>query len=65
MNSNNDSETMFVTQIPKQKRILIIDDEEDVTISLHMVLEQCGFKTDSYTNPVLAHMILEAVNTIY
>ena len=38
----------------QQKRILIIDDEEDITISLRTVLEEYGFKTDSYTDPVLA-----------
>jgi DNA-binding response OmpR family regulator len=54
MNSNNDSGTRFVTQIPIQKRILIIDDEEDITIALRTVLEEYGFKTDSYTDPVLA-----------
>jgi DNA-binding response OmpR family regulator len=39
----------------QQKRILIIDDEEDVAISLSMALEQNGFKTDSFTNPELAY----------
>jgi DNA-binding response OmpR family regulator len=55
MDSNSDSGTRFVTQIPLQKRILIIDDEEDITIALRTVLEEYGFKTDSYTDPVLAH----------
>ena len=50
----NDSGTKFVTQIPIPKRILIIDDEEDIAISLHTVLEEYGFKMDSYTDPVLA-----------
>jgi DNA-binding response OmpR family regulator len=55
MNFSNDSEIMFVTQIPIKKRILIIDDEEDITMSLCRVLEAYGFKTDSYNDPVLAH----------
>ena len=38
----------------QQKRILIIDDDPDVTIVLRMSLEDNGFKADSYTNPVLA-----------
>jgi DNA-binding response OmpR family regulator len=52
---NNDSEIMFITQIPIKKRILIIDDDEDITMSLCTVLEAYGFKTDSYNDPVLAH----------
>ena len=39
----------------QQKRILVKDDEQDVIITLRMALEQNGFKTDSYTNPVLAY----------
>jgi DNA-binding response OmpR family regulator len=39
----------------QQKRILIIDDEEDVTLALGTALEQNGFKSDSYTDPVLAY----------
>jgi DNA-binding response OmpR family regulator len=55
MNSCKDSGTGFAVQIPKQKRILIIDDEEDITMSLRAVLERYGFKTNSYTDPVLAY----------
>ena len=40
--------------VQQQKRILIIDDNPDVTLSLRAVLEQTGFKTDSYTDPILA-----------
>jgi DNA-binding response OmpR family regulator len=39
----------------QQKRILIIDDEPDVTIALQSALEQDGFKTESYNDPVLAY----------
>lgn len=40
-----------------KKRILVVDDELDVNISLHMVLEANGFKVDSYSDPreVLEH----------
>ena len=55
MNSNNDSRSRFTKPISKQKRILIIDDEEDVAISLSKVLEQYGFKTDYFIDPVLAY----------
>ena len=41
--------------VQQQKRILIIDDNPDVTLSLRVALEQNGFKTDSYTNPALAY----------
>jgi DNA-binding response OmpR family regulator len=36
------------------KRVLIVDDEPDLTLSLKMVLEQNGFKVDSFTDPVSA-----------
>jgi DNA-binding response OmpR family regulator len=39
----------------QQKRILIIDDDPDITIILPMVLEDKGFKTDPYTDPELAY----------
>jgi DNA-binding response OmpR family regulator len=39
----------------QQKRILIIDDEPDVTTALQSALEQDGFKTESYNDPVLAY----------
>jgi DNA-binding response OmpR family regulator len=39
----------------QQKRILIIDDEEDIAITLSVVLQQKGFKTDYYTDPVFAY----------
>ncbi len=38
----------------QQKRILIVDDDPDITITLRMSLEDNGFKADSYTDPVLA-----------
>ena len=38
----------------EQKRILIIDDDPDITITLRLSLEGNGFSADSYTDPVLA-----------
>ncbi|HEY5631156.1 MAG TPA: response regulator [Nitrososphaeraceae archaeon] len=55
MKSNKDSGPGFATLVPKQKRILIIDDEEDVTLSLHVALEHKGFKVYSYTDPEFAY----------
>jgi DNA-binding response OmpR family regulator len=39
----------------KQKRILIIDDDPDITLALSTSLQQNGFKTDTYTDPVLVY----------
>jgi DNA-binding response OmpR family regulator len=36
------------------KKILIIDDEPDVVLTLRMALEQKGFRTDSCSDPTLA-----------
>ena len=36
------------------KRILAVDDEPDVNITLHKVLEKNGFIVDSYEDPFLA-----------
>ena len=38
-----------------KKRILIIDDDPDITITISKVLEQNGFKTDTYTDAVLGY----------
>ena len=37
------------------KKILIIDDEPDVILTLRMALEQNGFRTDSCSDPTLAY----------
>ena len=36
------------------KRVLIVDDEPDLTLSLKITLEENGFKVDSFTDPVSA-----------
>ena len=38
----------------KKKRILLVDDEHDVTYTLEKVLESNGFMIDSYNDPTLA-----------
>ena len=38
----------------KNKRILIVDDEPDVSIVLQKVFEQAGFDAESYDDPILA-----------
>jgi DNA-binding response OmpR family regulator len=40
--------------IEMSKRILVIDDEPDVNITLRKVLEKNGFVVDSYENPFVA-----------
>ena len=36
------------------KTVLVVDDESDVNLTLKMVLEENGFKVDSFTDPLLA-----------
>ncbi len=38
----------------KKKRVLIVDDEPDVTLVLKQVLDENGFEADSYDEPGLA-----------
>jgi DNA-binding response OmpR family regulator len=38
----------------KNKRILLVDDEPDITYLVEIVLEDNGFVVDSYTDPTLA-----------
>jgi DNA-binding response OmpR family regulator len=38
--------------VKQQKRILIVDDEQDIAMILQINLEDKGFKADSYTDPV-------------
>ena len=35
-------------------RILVVDDEPDIMLSLKIVLENSGFKTQAFTDPILA-----------
>ena len=36
------------------KRVLIVDDEPDLTLSLKLTLEENGFRVDSFTDPLSA-----------
>ena len=38
----------------KNKRILLVDDESDVTTVLTFALEDYGFEVESYNNPLVA-----------
>ena len=37
-----------------QFRILVVDDEPDILVALKIVLEENGFKTDAFHDPILA-----------
>jgi DNA-binding response OmpR family regulator len=37
-------------QVQKNNRILLVDDEYDVNLTMRLVLEEKGFKVDSFTN---------------
>jgi PleD family two-component response regulator len=39
-------------QVQKNKRILLVDDECDVNLTIRIVLEENGFKVDSFTRCV-------------
>ena len=36
------------------KRVLIVDDEPDLNLTLKMIVEENGFKVDSFTDPLSA-----------
>lgn len=36
------------------KKILLVEDEQDISEVLTMVLEEGGYKVDSFTDPILA-----------
>ena len=40
-----------IQQIQKNKRILLVDDERDLNVAIRIVLEENGFKVDSFTDP--------------
>jgi len=50
-----EEETNPHARTPKSKnRILLVDDEPDITFSFEQILEGEGFKVDSYNEPQLA-----------
>ena len=38
----------------RSARILLVDDEPDITVSFKAMLEQKGFKVDTFNNPLVA-----------
>ena len=43
-----------IQQVQKNKRILLVDDEHDLNVTIRIVLEENGFKVDSFTDPCQA-----------
>jgi DNA-binding response OmpR family regulator len=39
---------------PKNQRILLVDDELDITSPFEMILQMNGFEVDTYNDPLLA-----------
>jgi two-component system response regulator ChvI len=56
INNNNNKEkgTSQYSQFDNPRKILIVDDEPDITSTFDMILEMDGFEVDSYTDPLLA-----------
>jgi DNA-binding response OmpR family regulator len=44
----------------KLKNIMVVDDEDDLTFLLQILLEQKGFNVNAFTNPLLALQSFEA-----
>ena len=38
---------------PSRKKMLVVDDEPDITLTLHSVLQEGGFEVDSFNDPLL------------
>jgi two-component system, OmpR family, response regulator ChvI len=56
INNNNNKEkgTIQYNQFNNPRKILIVDDEPDITSTFDMILELNGFEVDSYNDPLLA-----------
>jgi DNA-binding response OmpR family regulator len=47
------------------KRVLLVDDEPDHSLTLKMILEENGFKVDSFTDPLLALQNFKEQDSMY
>jgi two-component system, OmpR family, response regulator ChvI len=50
---NNSASCLEVTE-PNKRRILVVDDEPDITSIFKISLEYNGFEVDAYNDPILA-----------
>jgi DNA-binding NtrC family response regulator len=53
-NSNNNKENDSHHQSNNPRKILLVDDESDITSAFDMILEMNGFEVDAYNDPFLA-----------
>jgi two-component system, OmpR family, response regulator ChvI len=53
-NNNNKEKGTSQYQFDNPRKILIVDDEPDITSTFDMILEMNGFEVDSYNDPLLA-----------
>ena len=53
-NNNKQKETTQHRYSNKSRKILIVDDEPDITLAFDMILEMNGFEVDIYNDPLLA-----------
>ena len=49
----------------KPKKIMVVDDEDDLIFLLQILLEQKGFKVNAFTDPLLALQSSKLVFTIW
>jgi DNA-binding response OmpR family regulator len=52
--NKNEKSTSQHNQFNNPRKILIVDDEPDITSTFDMILEMNGFEVDSYNDPLLA-----------
>src|ERR687886_1499179 len=53
-NNNNNNENASQLHSKNPRKILIVDDEPDITSSFDMILQMNGFEVDTYNDPLLA-----------
>jgi DNA-binding NtrC family response regulator len=51
-NNNNENASQLHSKNPR--KILIVDDEPDITSSFDMILQMNGFEVDAFNDPILA-----------
>jgi two-component system, OmpR family, response regulator ChvI len=52
--AGNNNDLCFEVMEPNKRRILVVDDEPDITSIFKISLEYNGFEVDAYNDPILA-----------
>jgi two-component system, OmpR family, response regulator ChvI len=52
--AGNNNDLCFEVMEPNKRRILVVDDEPDITSIFKISLEYNGFQVDAYNDPILA-----------